>query len=113
VRNWRIIGIIALAVSCVVSYPTFADLTKDPKLGASQRLPKPDNDVKANLAGHISIPDAPTLRSFDDRMQVAQAPPLSNRCVTQVVVCILPGYAPVGLACWCATPYGPAAGVVR
>ena len=37
----------------------------------------------------------------------------SNICVTPVVMCYLPGYAPSGSPCWCNTPYGPVNGRVR
>jgi hypothetical protein len=37
----------------------------------------------------------------------------SNRCYTPNFWCYLSGNAPVGARCWCATPYGPVAGVVR
>ena len=37
----------------------------------------------------------------------------SNVCVTPVVSCYLPGPAPSGTPCWCATPYGPVNGRVR
>jgi hypothetical protein len=36
----------------------------------------------------------------------------SNRCLTPYFWCYLPGYAPVGAACWCASPNGPVAGRV-
>ena len=45
-------------------------------------------------------------------IQLAQQP-YSNRCVTPYFTCVLPQPVPVGAACWCATPYGPVAGVVR
>ena len=38
---------------------------------------------------------------------------VSNRCFTPNFWCYLPGYAPVGANCWCATPNGPVYGVVR
>ena len=38
---------------------------------------------------------------------------VSNRCFTPQFWCYLPGNAPVGARCWCATPYGPVEGVVR
>ena len=37
----------------------------------------------------------------------------SNRCVTPKSYCYLEAPAPIGTPCWCATPYGPAAGQVR
>jgi hypothetical protein len=37
----------------------------------------------------------------------------SNRCFTPTFWCYLPGYAPVNARCWCATPNGPVAGIVR
>ncbi|HZR59073.1 MAG TPA: hypothetical protein VFA74_19555 [Terriglobales bacterium] len=53
---------------------------------------------------HISTQKKP-VDSF-----VAQQ--VSNRCLTPYFWCFLPGYAPVGTACWCASPNGPVAGYV-
>jgi hypothetical protein len=49
---------------------------------------------------------------------IAFAPPapaqqMSNRCVTPQFWCILPAAAPVGTPCYCSTPYGRVAGVIR
>jgi hypothetical protein len=44
---------------------------------------------------------------------VAEAQYVSNRCYTNMGVCMLPYAAPAGSSCYCATPYGPAPGVVR
>jgi hypothetical protein len=64
---------------------------------------------KEGVAGSIPAINA---KSFGDGTLFAQAPP-SNRCVTPTFYCYLQQYVPVGTACWCATPYGPVAGVVR
>jgi len=37
----------------------------------------------------------------------------SNVCYTNVNYCYLPAFYPIGSACWCASPYGPASGIVR
>jgi hypothetical protein len=42
-------------------------------------------------------------------LQLAQA---SNVCRTPYGACILPGYAPVGSPCWCASQNGPIQGRV-
>lgn len=39
-------------------------------------------------------------------------PPVGNRCFTPQFWCWLPGYAYVRTPCYCATPYGPVAGMV-
>lgn len=39
--------------------------------------------------------------------------PMSNRCFTPSFWCWLPSFAPIGLPCYCGTPSGPAAGIVR
>ena len=44
---------------------------------------------------------------------VAAAGQTSNKCVTPKSHCYLQAPAPIGTPCWCATPYGPAAGQVR
>jgi len=41
----------------------------------------------------------------------AQAP-MSNRCFTPSFWCWLPGFAPIGMPCYCGTPYGPIQGRV-
>lgn len=33
-----------------------------------------------------------------------------SRCLTPSGACWIPGYAPIGTACWCASPYGPVPG---
>jgi len=47
--------------------------------------------------------------------QASYPPPqsVSNRCFSQVGVCVLPGYGPIGASCWCGTQYGPSPGMVR
>lgn len=42
-------------------------------------------------------------------LQLAQA---SNVCRTPYGACILPGYAPLGALCWCASQNGPIQGRV-
>ena len=111
-RNWTVIGLVTLVFSYVIPYPTSAGLPKDKMQGALQELAIPDYGAKEGLAGHIVVRDAPTRKGLEDRTQLAQAQG-SNRCVTPVVICVLPVLAPVGSACWCATPYGPVGGVVR
>jgi hypothetical protein len=49
--------------------------------------------------------------STADKFELAQQ--VSNRCATPYFYCILPGYAPIGTPCWCASPNGPVAGSVR
>lgn len=49
-------------------------------------------------------------RSAGVRIELAQQ--MSNRCLTPYFWCVLPVYAPVGTACWCASPNGPVAGRV-
>lgn len=44
---------------------------------------------------------------------VELAQQMSNRCFTPSFWCFLPGYAPIGAPCWCATPYGPVGGIVQ
>lgn len=39
--------------------------------------------------------------------------PVANQCLTPYFWCYMPGYAPVGASCWCASPNGPVGGVVR
>jgi hypothetical protein len=56
-----------------------------------------------------------TWQQINQICGVYQAPPqaASNRCFSQVGVCMLPGLGPIGATCWCATAYGPSPGVVR
>ena len=60
---------------------------------------------------------APNAMSADDAGPFTVRPTVpqqvSNVCVTPVVSCYLPGPAPIGTPCWCATPYGPVNGRVR
>jgi len=61
----------------------------------------------------VPIYDTPaTGQGFEGRIPVTQAQ-TSNRCYTPTFYCFLPQAIPVGYACWCATPYGPVAGVAR
>ncbi len=39
-------------------------------------------------------------------------PQMGNVCRTPATVCLLPGSGPVGIGCYCGTPYGPSNGVV-
>jgi hypothetical protein len=70
-------------------------------------------DIRAArwTAEHSSIRRIFGDDSLRDRIEVAQA--VSNVCYTPYFYCFLPGYAPVGTPCWCATPNGPVNGVVR
>jgi Domain of unknown function (DUF4157) len=43
---------------------------------------------------------------------VMQNPPFGNICRTPAMVCMLTGSGPIGIGCYCGTPYGPANGVV-
>jgi hypothetical protein len=47
----------------------------------------------------------------DSYPKLAQA--YDNRCFTPYFWCYLPGPAPINSPCWCASPNGPVAGVVR
>lgn len=49
--------------------------------------------------------------SADNYPKLAQA--YDNRCFTPYFWCYLPGPAPINSPCWCASPNGPVAGVVR
>ena len=46
----------------------------------------------------------------EDRLEIAQQ--VSNRCLTPYFWCLLPGFAPIGTPCWCASPNGPVPGRV-
>ena len=69
-----------------------------------------DGAIRRTLA-HTSVRPIPNIEPLDDRREFAQQ--VSNRCFTPYFWCFLPGYAPVGTGCWCATPNGPVAGVVQ
>jgi hypothetical protein len=112
VRNVLFIGIVSLVCGYVVVYPAWAGLAKDKTQGIRHELGNGDTLGNARLDDR-STRETASSKTFDDATQVAQAPPRSNRCVTQVVACILPAYFPVGTQCWCATPYGPAGGYVK
>ncbi|SEJ88935.1 hypothetical protein SAMN05428950_104174 [Sphingomonas sp. OV641] len=42
----------------------------------------------------------------------SSAQPMGNRCFTPQFWCWLPSYAPIGVSCFCGTPYGPVWGRV-
>lgn len=88
------LAIVALTCGAATSRPTNDDR------GLGRGLDR--NKVRSEL----------NLDSLGDTFVLAQAP-VSNRCFTPYFSCLLPGYAPLGTACWCATPNGPVAGVVR
>ena len=54
--------------------------------------------------------DAPAARRPARR---AAGPAVSSRCVTPVLACFMGVTGPVGTPCWCATPFGPANGMVQ
>ena len=66
----------------------------------------------SELSEHTLIQQAPAANPLREGFEIAQVP-VSNRCFTPYFWCYLPGYAPVGLSCWCASPNGPIGGVVR
>jgi hypothetical protein len=65
-----------------------------------------DRSVARVPPAYISISER-----LDDRLEIAQQ--FSNRCFTPYFWCYLPGTAPINTPCWCASPNGPVAGVVR
>jgi hypothetical protein len=111
-RNGTIIGIVVLICGYVAAHPAWVELTKDKTQGMFQELAITYSGATVRLGGHIPIRDAPTWKKFEDSTQTAQVPQ-SNRCVTPTFYCFLPRYAPVGVPCWCASPYGPVGGVVK
>jgi hypothetical protein len=58
------------------------------------------------------VPDAIRLEHRQVPFEIAQVPS-SNRCFTPYFWCYLSGYAPINSPCWCGSPNGPVAGVVR
>ena len=63
--------------------------------------------ITKRIARYIQPRHISSGGSFELAQQV------SNRCATPYFFCFLPGYAPIGTPCWCATPNGPVAGTVR
>jgi hypothetical protein len=47
------------------------------------------------------------------KRQVTKQGAVTNQCQATYLSCTLPGYAPIGTPCWCATPTGPVVGVVN
>jgi hypothetical protein len=76
----------------------------------SSILVAPNNGSATRKPDTITIPR--TSRDFhvEDRLELAQQ--VSNRCLTPYFWCYLPGFAPIGASCWCASPNGPIAGRV-
>jgi hypothetical protein len=66
----------------------------------------------SKLPEHTLIQQTPAANPLRESFEIALVQ-ASNRCYTQYFWCYLPGYAPVGTSCWCPTPNGPVAGVVR
>jgi hypothetical protein len=62
-------------------------------------------------SGSLMEPRAGQVSSVEDG--IGNPIQLSNRCFTPTFWCYLPGNAPINARCWCATPNGPVAGVVR
>ena len=93
-RNVTIVAVLVLVCGYVVSHAA-----------------KRDNAAIERLAGHTPIRNIPIGKNFEAGALFAQN--MSNRCVTPVVYCYLAQYAPVGTACWCATPNGPVGGTIR
>jgi hypothetical protein len=66
------------------------------------------------LPEHTNIEHTLAENSLGAGFEIAQAPPpMSNRCFTPYFWCYMPGYGPVGAACWCPSPNGPVGGIVR
>jgi hypothetical protein len=70
-----------------------------------------------SITNRVELRKAPDARIFllEKRpipFEIAQASS-SNRCFTPYFWCYLPGFAPINTPCWCASPNGPVAGVVR
>ena len=96
-RTTTIIATVILTLAAAASHGTRATIP-------SSKLPE-----------QILIQQTPAANPLRETFEIAQQQgvPLSNRCFTPYFWCYLPGYAPVGSACWCASPNGPVGGVVR
>lgn len=44
--------------------------------------------------------------------QEQSIPQQSNRCQTHMGACMIPDFGPVGVSCWCGTPWGPVYGAL-
>jgi len=107
------IAAMCLLISLLSPAPLMAEINRDGASIASRgpavmQTFEPDCDA-SSIAQYAAAGSChPSPRS---PKQLAQY--LSNACYTPVGWCFLPHYAPVGSACWCATPYGPVGGIVR
>jgi hypothetical protein len=77
---------------------------------AASHTSVPGNVGNKQPVEHTSIQDISMGNRLTNRIELAQQ--ASNQCLTPYFWCWLPGYAPIGSACWCATPQGPVAGRV-
>jgi hypothetical protein len=108
-----------LVTSCIIVSAVWA-LLPAPVLAAS--CTEADRrDMRREGLSPRSIERICTSSAEDDdhSRQVARAPSarpaqrMSNRCMTPVVACVMGASGPVGTPCWCATPFGPASGLVQ
>ena len=77
----------------------------------------------ASSTGFVAAADAPPPAERRDQERVqssaeritprARVTPMSDRCETIYVNCMLSDRQPRGSSCWCVTPFGPSYGRVR
>jgi hypothetical protein len=103
-RGYSLVAISVLACAMPTPVSKFVDPLAQSDAYASQIGVKWQGDVSVDL-------ETLTLskRSTRDRFQRVQYPQMV-RCFTPQGMCWLPGSAPPGTPCWCATAYGPVAG---
>jgi len=78
---------------------------------AASHSSTPDRRAIATTPEHNVADPVSVENRFGDRIEIAQR--YSNQCVTPRLSCVLPRSAPVGTACWCATPNGPVNGTIK